>query len=154
MPKMSEVPYLFCLYAEDVRQEVTEQTSIIGVFQGGPRVAAVPTHVPKLAIVVYLRLPPQSAPKSIMLEVSRAGEVLETITPEAALLQSINRQQKVGRDKGKGKGEGFTMQFVIGMTGFAVPTQGKIEVQAIVDGLVVNGNGLEITVGEASAEEK
>jgi len=57
---MSEAPYLFCLYAEEVRQEVSGQTSIIGVFQGGLRVAAVPTHLPKLAIVANLPLPPQS----------------------------------------------------------------------------------------------
>ena len=145
---MSEAPYLFCLYAEEVRQEVSGQTSIIGVFQGGLRVAAVPTHLPKLAIVANLPLPPQSALKLITLEVSHEDEMLQTIEPEAAFLRSITKQQKVEKD------EGLTMQFVIGMTGCAVPTQGKIEVQSIVDGLVVKGNGLVTTVGETSPEEK
>ena len=140
---MSDGPYLFCLYAEDVRQEITGQTSIIGVFQGGLRVPAVPAHLPKLAIVANLRIPSENAPTSVILEVHRDAEVLQTIEPPPEFLQSVTKQAGAGLDKG------YTMQFVVGFAGFPVPAAGKLEVRATVDGTTLQGNALEITVGEA-----
>lgn len=140
---MSDSPYLFCLYAEDVRQEITGQTSIIGVFQGGLRVNTVPAHLPKLAIVANLRMPSANAPTSVKLEVHRDGEILQTIEPPAEFLESVTKQ------KGAGFDDGYTMQFVVGFAGFPVPAAGQLEVRATVDGTVLRGNALELTVGEA-----
>jgi hypothetical protein len=139
---VSDSPYLFCLYAEDVRQENTGQMSIIGVFQGGLRVPSVPTHLPKLAIVANLRMPSQKAPTSVKLEVHRDGEVLQTIEPPPEFMQSVPKQSSAGLD------EGYTMQFVIGFAGFPVTTVGKLGVRATIDGVVLRGNSLEITVGD------
>lgn len=140
---MSDSPYLFCLYAEDVRQEITGQTSIIGVFQGGLKVPAVPAHLPKLAIVANLCMPYAHAPTSVKLEVHRDGEVLQTIEPPADFLQSVARQNGLGLD------DGYNMQFVVGFAGFPVPAASKLEVRATVDGMSLQGNALQIVVGEA-----
>ena len=139
---MSNSPYLFCLYAEDVRQEVTGQMSIIGVFQGGLRVPSVPTHLPKLAIIANLRMPSEKAPSSVKLEVHRDGEVLQAIEPPPEFLQSVIKQPRAGLD------DGYAMQFVVGFAGFPVPAAGKLEVRAMIDGVVLRGNSLEITVGD------
>ena len=139
---MSNSPYLFCLYAEDVRQEITGQMSIIGAFQGGLRVPLVPAHLPKLAIIANLRMPSEKAPSSVKLEVHRDGEVLQTIEPPPEFLQSVTEQP------GAGLGEGYAMQFVVGFAGFPVPAAGKLEVRATIDGVILQGNSLEISVGD------
>jgi hypothetical protein len=142
MLTVSSSPYLFCLYAEDVRQEITGQMSIIGAFQGGLRVPSVPAHLPKLAIIANLRMPSEKAPSSVKLEVHRDGEVLQAIDPPPEFLQSVIKQPGAGLD------EGYTMQFVVGFAGFPVPAAGKLEVRAMIDGVVLRGNSLEITVGD------
>jgi hypothetical protein len=138
---VSDAPFLFCLYAEDVRQEVSGQTSFIGVFQGGLRVAAVPTNIPKLAVIANLWLPSSTVPQSIKLEVLRGQEVLQTIEPPDDFLKSVDAQKNTLRKNG------YTMQFVVGFVGFPVHEEGLLEVRATVDGAVVLGNALEITVG-------
>lgn len=139
---MPNSPYLFCLYAEDVRQETTGQRSIIGVFQGGLRVPSVPVNLPKLAIISNLRMPFGRAPASVKLEVHRDGEVLQTIEPPPEFLQSVTKQPDAGSD------EGYAIQFIVGFAGFPVPAAGKLEVRATIDGVVLRGNSLEISVGD------
>ena len=142
MSSLSNPPYLFCLYAEDVRQEISGQMSIIGAFQGGLRVPSVPSHLPKLAIIANLCIPSKKAPSIVKLEVHRDGEVLQTIEPPLEFLQSVTNQP------GAGLGVGYTMQFVVGFAGFPVPAAGKLEVRAMIDGVLLLGNSLEITVGD------
>jgi hypothetical protein len=137
-------PYLFCLYAEDVRQEMTGQMSIIGVFQGGLRIPSVPAHLPKLAIIANLRMPSDKAPNSVKLEVHRDGEVLQTIDPPSEFFQTITQLPDQGME------EGYTMQFIVGFSGLTVSAGGKLEVRATVDGLTLHGNSLAITVGDVA----
>jgi hypothetical protein len=134
-------PYLFCLYAEDVRQESTGQMSIIGAFQGGLRVPTVPVHLPKLTIIANLRVPAETPPTSVKIEVHRDGEVLQTIEPPPEFLQSVTKQIGAGLD------EGYVMQFIVGFAGFLVLAAGKLEVRATIDGMVLRGNSLEMIVG-------
>ena len=141
---MFNTPYLFCLYAEDVRQEMTGQMSIIGVFQGGLRIPSVPAHLPKLAIIANLRMPSDKAPNSVKLEVYRDGEVLQTIDPPSEFFQTIIQLPDQGLE------EGYTMQFIVGFSGFPVSAAGKLEVCATVDGLTLHGNSLAITVGDVA----
>lgn len=116
--------------------------SIIGVFQGGLRVPTVPAHLPKLAIISNLRMPSGKGATSVKLEVHRDGEVLQTIEPPAEFLQSVAKQPDAGPD------EGYALQFVVGFAGFPVPAAGKLEVRATIDGVILRGNSLEITVGD------
>jgi len=139
---VSDSSYLFCLYAEDVRQESTGQMSIVGVFQGGLRVPSVPAHLPKLAIIANLRMSSNKAPGSIKLEVHRDDDVLQLIEPPPELLQAVTKQPGAGLD------EGYAMQFVVGFSGFPVSAAGKLGVRATVDGVVLQGNWLEIVVGD------
>ena len=140
---MFNTPYLFCLYAEDVRQEMTGQMSIIGVFQGGLRIPSVPAHLPKLAIIANLRMPSDEAPNSVKLEVHRGGEVLQTIAPPSEFLQTITQLP------GQGVGEGSNIQFVVGFSDFPLLEGGRLEVRVTVDGVTIHGNSLAITVGDA-----
>jgi len=142
---VSNTPYLFCIYAEDVRQEITGQMSIIGAFQGGLQVPSLPAHLPKLAIIANLCVPSEKVPTSVKLEVHRDSEVLQTIQPPSEFLQSIAKQPNAMSD------EGYTMQFVVGFAGFPVTTGGKLEIRAVVDGLILRGNSLEITIGNGAS---
>jgi len=135
--------YLFCLYAEDVRPEVTGQMTIVGSFQGGLRVPTVPTQLPKLAIIANLRVPAVKVPSAVKLVVYRDGEVLQTIEPPSEFLQSVIKQVGTGLD------EGYSMQFVVGFAGFPVHAAGKLEVRATIDDMVLQGNSLDIAVGDA-----
>jgi len=120
---------------------MTGQMSIIGAFQGGIRVPTVPAQLPKLAIVANLRVPAETPPTSVKIEVHRDGEVLQTIEPPPEFLQSVTKQIGAGLD------EGYVMQFVVGFAGFPVLAAGKLEVRAMIDGMVLRGNSLEIIVG-------
>jgi len=139
---VSDTPYLFCLYAEDVRQEMSGQISIIGAFQGGLRVGDVPTRLDKLTIIANLRLPGATEPTSVKLQVLRGVEVLQTIEPTADFLQSVTEE---GTSR---SGEERMMQFVVGFVDFPILDNAKIEVRATINGLALQGNPLEITVNE------
>lgn len=72
----------------------------------------------------------------------RDGEVLQTIEPPPEFLQSVTKQPVAGLD------EGYAMQFVVGFAGFPVPATGKVAVRATIDGVILQGNSLEISVGD------
>ena len=140
---MLDKPYLFCLYAEDVRQEMNGQMSIIGVFQGGLRIPSVPAHLPKLAIIANLRMLSDKAPNSVKLEVHRGGEVLQTIDPPSEFLQTITQLPDQGVE------EGSNIQLIVGFSDFPLSAGGKLEVRVTVDGVTIHGNPLAITVADA-----
>jgi hypothetical protein len=138
---MADTPYLFCIYAEDVRQETSGQMSVIGIFQGGLRVPSVPAHLSKFAIVANLCMPAQRSPVSLKLDVVRDGEVVQTIEPPSEFVQTAIKQSiDQSRDT-------VVMQFVIGFSGFPIPASGGIEVCASVNGDTLRSNTLEISVG-------
>lgn len=140
---MASGPYLHCIYAEDVRPEASGQISIIGVFQGGLSVQAVPAQLAKLTVIADLFLPrsPQP-PQRIKLDVMRDREVIQSIEPPAEFVLSAFGQ--VGNEPDS---DGVSMQFMLGFAGFPVTEACKLQVLAYVDDQVMAGNSLKIVVG-------
>ena len=137
---MSKPAYLHCLYAEDVRQEVSGQLSVVGMFQGGLRVSEAPTRLPKLAVIANLFV--THKPASVRLEVYQDDKVLQTVQPPPEFIQAVQAEPDTGLE------EGYHMQFVVGFTDFAVPFAARLRVRAIVDEETIDGNALVIQVGE------
>lgn len=141
---MNRAAYLHCIYAEDVRREINEQFSIIGAYQGGLKLLSVPAQIPKLAVVGTIFTPTQQPPSKVKLEISKDGEILQTVEPPADFLASAKDNPEIIKDGG------FNLQVVVGFAGLAVSSAGKIEVKAIVDGLELQGNSLQILVADAA----
>ena len=139
---MGKSAYLHCIYAEDARQELSGQISIIGIFQGGLRVPTVPAQIPKLVIIANLFIPEKKPPVSVKLEVYRDNEILQTIEPPADFLQTVQEKAEASTDDGIG------IQFLIGFAGFPIPSPGKLAVRVTFDGTSLDGNTLQISVGD------
>lgn len=137
--------YVHCMYAEDIRPEISGQFSIIGVFAGGLKVATVPTSLPKLVVIADVFLPKGELPTSIRVELYRNGDVLQHVEPGPELLRQVNDEPIKPDD------DGLNMQVVVGFTGLPINGPGDIRVRAILNDRVLEGNRLKIEVAETSS---
>lgn len=134
---MSASRYLHCLYAEDVRQEQSGQTTIVGVFQGGLKLREMPGALAKFTVLATLYLPGNEVPASVSLEILINGKVINTIEAPINLIATELRGQPGHRQV-----EGRSLQLVIGFANFPISEPGKIEARATVDGELIKGNPL------------
>lgn len=137
---MSRPAYLHCIYAEDVRREINEQISIIGVYQGGLKLQFVPAQIAKLVVVGMLFIPKETPPSKIVFEISKDGVQLQSVEPPEDFLTTARNDPEFT------KNGGFTLQVVVGFAGLNVESAGKIDVRAVVDGIELQGNSLQVAV--------
>ena len=135
---MTDQRYLHCLYAEDVRPEVAGTFSIIGALQGGIQLTQFPTTLRKLAIVATLSFAPKDTLSSLRLEVLMDDKVLQTIDPPHDFLEKSQHPPAEQDDRG------FFIQLLVSIFNFDIDKPGRIETRAYVDGVLWQGNGLQI----------
>ena len=137
---MNNPRYLHCLYAEDVRPEASGSFSIVGVFQGGIQLPAVPSTLPKLAVVATLSFAESDSLKKLRVEVLFNDRVLQTIELPPEFIEASLRDAKTYKTGRRG----FFMQLLISIVGIQIEEVGQIFTRAYVNDEIWNGNGLEI----------
>lgn len=135
--------YCHCIFAEDVRQEVSGQYSIIGAFQGGMQVQECPAAVPKIHVVASLAIPPECHFSEGKIELLFNDDVLRSSDLNADFVEETRRQAQ--KDP---LSTGFFIQAVIGLVPFRVEHAGLLLVRVTLDSDIVRSNALRIQVPE------
>lgn len=139
---MTDQRYLHCLYAEDVRPEVSGTFSIIGAFQGGIQLQTIPATLPKLAVIATLSFAAHDHFKAIRIEVKLNDKVLQTIEPPSDFIEQSLQGAKVHAEETNG--QGFFLQLMVTIIGVQIDEPGRISTRAYVDDELWTGNGLVV----------
>lgn len=73
---MSIEPFMMAIFCDDVRQEVGNKLSYLGIYGPNLIVPAFPTTLIKLCCVLTVRLPADAPPKSVIFRLLRDDEVV------------------------------------------------------------------------------
>jgi hypothetical protein len=131
------------MFCDDVRQEVGNKLSYLGVYGGNLVVPAFPTTLIKLCCVFSLLLPSKAPPKSVTFKLLRDEEVIfETDLPPDHI-KSLEKLAASGSDS-RAIATGTVAQFV----SFPVTHACALKARAIVDGKEIPGGGLDLQAAE------
>lgn len=145
---MSDDRHIFCLYADDIRQEINGKVSLIGIYQGGMNVGgAMPQILPRLVISSYVNTPVSRPFCDLSVDVLWNDEVLQNVTPPTESLQEMQ-----GTALQDSEARTLSMQMVFVMQPFKVKGNGKLRVRARMDGETLESNALKIQVVDGLPE--
>lgn len=135
--------YVHTVWCDDIRQEVGNKPSFMGVFSGGILLPAVPAAMSRLGVYTWVVSPIDKPIESLLLQVVRDdGLVLAEIKSEGPTLGAIPRVEDATRQ-----------QIIVGvnMGPFEIPVGCKwFMVKVKADGDELEGPKLRVTVNPAS----
>lgn len=135
---MSRLAY--CHFCDDVRIEIGNKTSLMGIYGGELLVPAMPTMLPKLAVVTFVRTPIDQLLRTLAFEVREGSTVLarHEMSPselEAGQKSMLDRNFNSVRPK----------SFSIGANAFLQPF--VVEQPRVIDAVVIC-DGEELSAGK------
>lgn len=131
--------YAHCHFCDDVRYEIGNKTSLIGLYSGEMLVPSVPTVIPKLCFFVQCATDVEKPIQVLTLRVSDKDQQLLEQTVEGAELKKAFEQAA-----SRGTSEDPIKQVTIGMTLVASPY--VIEKENIIT-VTITADGEEMTAG-------
>jgi hypothetical protein len=114
---MSRLAY--CHFCDDIRIEIGNKTSLMGIYGGELLVPAIPTMLPKLAVVTFVRTPVDKPLRTLAFEVREGSTVLVRHEIPAEELEAGHRSmssRNLGEDRPKSLSIGanaFLQPFVV-----------------------------------------
>lgn len=136
--------YATCIFCDDIRMEVGNKISLIGVYGGVLQVPSIPALLPKLCIQTNFETPADQAMKSFTLRISYGEKLLsENKLGEDDLTAAMDH---VNRDSNS-LVEPFTVFSLMLqniMSPFEIKEPGTLKVIVIVDGVEYPGGKLRI----------
>jgi len=140
---MSKGMYLHCQYADDLRQEVGNKITIVGVYSNNLVVPGTfPATLPKLAAMCSLFLPHPVVAKRILVNASYDGLLLQELDLPTETMENLRHLSLTERTTDS-QGMGITFGFVF--QPLALEKEGKLRIVATVDGTEIKGNALAVT---------
>jgi len=144
-----EKPHLFCIYSEDIRNEASGQSTIIGWFTNGaiqfPPIGILTLQ--RFGVQCILELPPALMLESLKCDILLGEQVLQSIVLPQEALQGFmaDRDHQLARDPHL---RGFMVNVTLQLMNFAVPRPGALQVRAIVNGDAVVSNSIQFVAAD------
>jgi hypothetical protein len=135
---------MWATYCDDVRQEVGNKLSYLGVYGPNLVVQSYPTSLVKLCCIFSLRVPMSSAPKHVVFRLLRDEEILF----EAELSSSEFKDPGVSTLEDGGGSRVITISAIAQLVGFPVTQRCVLKARAMVDGKELRGGALELLAAE------
>jgi hypothetical protein len=135
---------MWATFCDDVRQEVGNKLSYLGVYGPNLVVQSFPTTLVKLCCVFSVRVPLSSAPKHVVFRLLRDDEVLF----EADLSQSDIKDPAASAPTDGADSVALTISSVAQLVGFPVTQRCFLKARATVDGKELRGGALELLAAE------
>jgi hypothetical protein len=132
------------MFCDDVRQEVGNKLSYLGVYGGNLVVPAFPTNLNKLCCVFSLLLPSKTPPKKVTFRLLRDEEVIFESDLPADYIKSLEALAMQGSDS-----RALTASTIAQFVAFPVTHACALKARAIVDGREIRGGGLDLQAAEA-----
>lgn len=145
---MSAERYIFCLFADDIRQEVNGKVSLIGMYQGGMNIVGpLPVALPKLVITAYINTPVDQPFQEVSVDLMLNDQVLQNVTPPVQSIKDLQNSAPQYSDSRM-----ISMLMVLVLQPFNVTEEGRLYVKASLDGKVLEGNALRVRVVDSIPE--
>jgi hypothetical protein len=135
---------MWATFCDDVRQEVGNKLSYLGIYGPNLIVPGYPTTLVKLCCVFSLRVPANAAPQHVQFKLVRDEEVLF----EASLRQSDLTDSKLSAAGEAPDDMALTIASIAQLVGFPITQRCLLKSRAIVDGRELRGGTLELTANE------
>ncbi|BBI99197.1 hypothetical protein FGKAn22_08900 [Ferrigenium kumadai] len=140
--------YLHTIYCDDIRLEVGNKQSLMGLYASDLFVHEFPATLPKLCIVVILVTPIDNPLRKLTVKVTKDGEsLIEAPMTEEQLNQPQSEIIENG-DKGN-PDRRIAMNLTFMLTPFSVEKECVLRVLAETESGELRGNALRIKIGEA-----
>lgn len=142
--------HLTSIYSEDIRQEATGQTTVVGWFTSSRvQIAAEGEQMlPKLCVTGLLSVPKDGHVEVLRLELMFEDSVLQAVDLPSKALVDLRFDKTSVTDRG--------VKLTVGMqlNNFAIPGAGVLRLVAIVDGVRIEGNGLRFVRATSTPESQ
>jgi hypothetical protein len=137
-------PFMWTTYCDDIRQEVGNKLSYLGVYGPNLIVQSFPATLVKLCCVFNVRVPVTSAPKHVIFRLLRDDEVIF----EADLSTSDIKDPAQSSAAESADSRVLTISSVAQLVGFPITKRCILKSRAIVDGRELRGGALELLAAE------
>ncbi len=144
--------YLEVIYCDDVRQEVGNKQSLIGVYPGDLYLEALPAVLPKLCMVATLVIPAAECFESLRIKAMQGGHCLfasgdipppgDEVSPGA--LSADDGLDKDAMANREDEDPMLRLSLVLVLSPFQVDEETSLRVVAELDGVPVSSRGLRI----------
>lgn len=142
---MSFEPFMLATFCDDVRQEVGNKLSYLGIYGSNLIVPAFPTALVKLCCIFTLRVPAASPPKTVVFRLLRDEDVIF----EVDLSPANNAEALANVPADLAESHAITLSSIAQLVGFQVPQRAMLKTRAIVDGKELRGGALELLAATA-----
>lgn len=144
---MSTEPFMWAVFCDDVRQEIGNKLSYLGIYGPNLIVPEFPTTLVKLCCVFSLRVSLRKVPKNVTFKLLRDDELLfeADVTP-AESHAAANSGNADGTDA-----MALTIASIAQLISFPVTQRCTLRARAIVDGKELRGGALDLVAAEASS---
>lgn len=137
---MSFEPFMWATYCDDVRQEVGNKLSYLGIYQSNLIVPSFPTTLLKLCCILNVRVPANSPPKKVLFRLLRGDEtIFEADVSQVESVDAPNRAPAAMVDP-----RVWTITSVAQLVNFQITEAAVLKSRAIVDGVELRGGALEL----------
>lgn len=138
---MSITRTVHCIYCDDVREEITNKLSLIGVYQSVMFVREFPILLSKLCIVVNIHTPVSQPFEDLKVRVLLNDDVIAEIDLDQALLQSQVNLQNENQDDDN---TFISFNTVFRLMPLVIPEPSFIRVRAITENKEIKGTALKV----------
>lgn len=140
--------YLHSIYCDDVRMEIGNKQSLIGVYGNDLIVPEFPYILPKLHIVVNLVTPTNNPFKNLTIKVTKDGEALINVPVSTDQLEKQQSNLIENEDKENGFW-GISINLTLMISPFSIQKECTLRVLAETESEELKGRGLKIKMGGA-----
>ena len=134
------------IFCDDVRQEVGNKNSLMGVYAAEMKFSSLPTIVPQLCVLVQVRTPKDRPIRSLQITVTLGEATLANFIapPESLPTSAASVSYFSGLDQDDELGC-LSIGAAFHIMGFSVAIPGAVRVHVIADGEKLVAQGLHIT---------
>jgi hypothetical protein len=144
---VSTETFMWATFCDDVRQEIGNKLSYLGIYGPNLIVPAFPTTLVKLCCVFSVRVPLGNLPKTVIFRLLRDDEVMfEAEVAPTEVLGTANGGSADGSDT-----MALTLSSIAQLIAFPVTQRCLLRARAIVDGKELPGGTLELLAGEGTS---
>lgn len=131
--------FAYAHFCEDIRQEVGDKGSLMGIFGSAVYVDEIPATLPKLCILAFCTSPINEPIASLTMQITVNGVVVYEFSPSSeALKESSDAVESLRSDNGDTE---LSTRRSIGMSAvlspFVIEGEGVVRVRFIADGVMV-----------------
>lgn len=129
--------FAYCIFCDDVRQEVSGKTSLIGVYQGKLIVEELPAAIAKLFAIIHVVTPKGKPFKSLDVKIEYNGQVMFDLPDTENLVKRL--ADHAGDDEDE-----IVFQAQVAFSPLHLEKTGRIKVKVMADGKKIACHGLLI----------